>query len=440
MSHDVNNPAVRNAAGANAAASAQPARRGRPIEMRTVHRVLSLIAVVLLLYVGVTGTLIQLLDLTAIVTGKPESDPTMQSMNEGKFGNNIYSAVTLADWHGAALPGNIDVAKGYATALAAFHRAKPDVVPAFVELRMIDGRAVGQVAWPDPHGTPDPRRRGVPLSALAFDAVTGAPSRTTDLRGAFPGPSWRQSLKQWHRCWGPGFFGTRDTPGVYIEVVTGIGMWVLIITGLVMYFRLLKQRRKIKRPQLFWMNQDLWRSLHRGLALASSVLLVLVAASGTWIGFESSWGTLNRHKPPAETLAITDAQAQQIADSTMRAFRADEPTTPIKVIRARIWFGQAEGAVVTATTPTRQRVYNAASGKEQNLSSPLYPPSMFPFGTDVHEWVKHFHSGELFGLPARMLDLLAGLSLVFLSGSGLWMYIEMWRKRARSGRRKLFWN
>jgi uncharacterized iron-regulated membrane protein len=94
---------------------------------------------------------------------------------------------------------------------------------------------------------------------------------------------------------------------------------------------------------------------------------------------------------------------------------------------------------VTATNPTRQRVYNAASGDEQSLSSPLYPPGTFPFGTDVHEWAKHFHSGELIGLPAQLLDLLAGLSLVFLSASGLWMYLEMWRKRVNSGRKALFW-
>jgi len=422
-----------------AAAAAKAKPKGRAIEMRTVHRALSLIACLLLLYVGVTGTLIQGLDMAAVISGKPESDQTMQSMNEGKFGNAIYSAVTVADWSAPALPAGIDPARAAGVALAAFHKARPGVPAAFVDVRMIDGKAVGQVAYPDPRAKPDPRRRGVPLSTMAFDAVTGAPAQAGDVRGAFPGPSLRQTLKQWHRFWGPGFFGLRDVPGVYVELLTGVAMWVLIITGLVVYFRLLRQRRKIKRPQMFWMTQDRWRSLHRGVSVAAAVLLVLVAASGTWIGFESSWATFNGHKPPAETLAIGDAQAQQIITRTLAAFRADEPATPIRAIRAREWYGQAEGVVVTATNPTRQRVYNAASGREQSLSSPLYPPSPFPFGTDVHEWVKHFHSGELFGLPAQALDLLAGLALVFLSASGLWMYVEMWRKRAASGRRGLFW-
>lgn len=407
--------------------------------MRTVHRILSAIAFAFLLYVGVTGSWIQVMDLTAILSGEPESDPTMQSINEGKFGNGLYSAVTLDGWDGAPLPADVDVSHGIATVLAAFHAIKPSISPAFVELRMTGGKVVGQIAYPDPNALPDPRRRGTPVSALAFDATTGAPALSSDVRGAYPGPSLRQTLKQWHRFWGPGFFGTRDTPGVYLELLIGIVMWVLIVTGLVMYFRLLKQRRKMKRPQMFWMTGDTWRSLHRAVALGSSVLLVLVAGSGTWLGFESSWATFNRHRPPTETLTITDAQARQVATRTIRAFRVDEPNTPIRVLRARIWYGQKEGVVVTATIPTRQRVYNTDIGREQGLNSPLYPANPFPFGLGVHEWVKHFHSGELLGLPARLLDLIAGLSLVFLSGSGIWMYVELWRKRAKSGRRTLFW-
>ncbi|WP_395398274.1 PepSY domain-containing protein [Novosphingobium sp. BL-8A] len=408
--------------------------------MRTVHRVLSLIACLFLLYIGVTGTLIQTLDMTAILTGKAESDPTMQSVNEGRFGNGFYSAVTVADWNAAALPDNVDVTKGFSVALARFHKVRPEATAAFVELRVIGGKVAGQVAYADPNAPADPRRQGTPLSALAFDISNGQQIEGSDVRGAYPAQSLRQTLKQWHRFWGPGFFGLRDIPGVYLELLSGIAMWVLIVTGLTMYFRLLKQRRKIKRPNLFWMNSDTWRSLHRGVSVAASVLLILVAFSGTWIGFESTYATFNRHKPPRETLAITDAQALGVARSTIRAFRADEPGTQIRAIRARVWYGQAEGAVVAATVPTRQRVYNAATGQEQGLSSPLYPKSAFPFGTDVHEWMKHFHSGELFGLPARLLDLLAGLSLIFLSVSGLWMYLELWKKRARSGRKSLFWN
>ncbi|MDH7639255.1 PepSY-associated TM helix domain-containing protein [Sphingomonas oryzagri] len=416
---------------------AKPARR--PIEIRTVHRVLSAVACLVMLYVGVTGSAIQLLDLGAILSGKPESSAVMQSVNEGRFGNGFYSAVTMGDWGAAALPPGLDSGKAVDTTMAAFRKAKPGTIPAFVELRMVNGRAVGQVAYPDPDAPPDPRRFGTPLAASAFDVATGGQVAAMDVRGAYPPASFRQSLKQWHRFWGPGFFGTRDVPGVYVELLAGIALWVLIVTGLVMYFRLLRQRRKLKKPQLFWTTSDMWRSLHRSVSIVAAILLILVAASGTWLGFESSWATFHRHRPPPESLAITEAQAQTAIATALHLFRADQAATPIRLVRARIWFGQLEGVVVTATVPTQQHVYNVATGTEQRLDSPLYPPSPFPFGLHVHELVKHFHSGELLGLPAEFLDLLAGLSLVFLSVSGLWMYVQMWRKRASSGRKALFW-
>ena len=137
--------------------------------------------------------------------------------------------------------------------------------------------------------------------------------------------------------------------------------------------------------------------------------------------------------------ALSDEQAARLAATGFRLFRTDEPQTPVRAVRARIFAGHEEAGIVTGTGFTRQKIYDIRSGQEMGLSEPHYPRSPFPLGTDVHEWVKHFHSGYLFGLPARLLDLLAGLSLIFLSLSGILMYLEMYRRRAKSGRRSLFW-
>ena len=42
----------------------------------------------------------------------------------------------------------------------------------------------------------------------------------------------------------------------------------------------------------------------------------------------------------------------------------------------------------------------------------------------------HLHSGESFGPLGVVISTLSGLSLLFFSFSGLWMYIQMWRNRA----------
>ena len=95
--------------------------------------------------------------------------------------------------------------------------------------------------------------------------------------------------------------------------------------------------------------------------------------------------------------------------------------------------------VVVGSEPTRQLAYNTDTGKLAGLTEPGYPSGGFPFGRDVHQAIKHFHSGYMFGLTARWMDLFGGLSLIFLSGSGIFMYFDLWWKRRKTGRRSVFW-
>ena len=50
----------------------------------------------------------------------------------------------------------------------------------------------------------------------------------------------------------------------------------------------------------------------------------------------------------------------------------------------------------------------------------------------------HLHSGESFGPLGTAISILSGLVLVFFSISGIWMYVQMFRKRPAQPRR-LFW-
>lgn len=45
----------------------------------------------------------------------------------------------------------------------------------------------------------------------------------------------------------------------------------------------------------------------------------------------------------------------------------------------------------------------------------------------------HLHSGESFGPAGVAIATLAGAAMLFFTISGLWMYIDMWRNRARRG-------
>jgi len=53
-----------------------------------------------------------------------------------------------------------------------------------------------------------------------------------------------------------------------------------------------------------------------------------------------------------------------------------------------------------------------------------------PTGSSIIGTLHHLHGGESFGPLGIFVSVLSGLALMFFSGSGLWLYIQMWRNRA----------
>ncbi len=53
--------------------------------------------------------------------------------------------------------------------------------------------------------------------------------------------------------------------------------------------------------------------------------------------------------------------------------------------------------------------------------------------------IHHLHSGETFGPLGTIIATLSGLAMVFFSFSGLWMYIQMFRRRGKAEKKGLFW-
>jgi uncharacterized iron-regulated membrane protein len=424
---------------------------------RTIHRVGALIAALLILWLGGTGSTIQLLDFNAILGHAPASDPTQLSIVEGMYGPGNFPVIQVSDFSAAALPEGFDIKRAIATGLQAAHKAPSpggdQLNPlAWVEVRVADGKPIAQVM----KGT----------SLAAFDAQTGEPVTAVPQAlipqgGRLP-PSLRQKLKTLHRFWNRG-----DTPGVYFEFLAGLVLLTLLVTGLVMYFKLLSARARIKRRNWFWLTGGIWRGLHRSVSVLAAAFILCMAFSGTWIGFESSVSALRRsgeggvraaaaaarsgeqgqpqerdqrhHNPIDFIIPLRDDEVQEMTVTTLDAMRQLHPDTPVKAIRLRIYGQMKQGVVITGGDATDQLVFNADTGRPASLSEPSYPQSGFPFGVQVHENIKHFHSGAMFGIPTRLMNLFGGLSLIFLAVSGLVMYFDMWLKRRKGGRSNLVW-
>jgi hypothetical protein len=125
--------------------------------------------------------------------------------------------------------------------------------------------------------------------------------------------------------------------------------------------------------------------------------------------------------------------------TTLAATARDAEGTPIKIVRLRNYAGMAQGVVIAGGDESRQLVFNAATGATASSYEKGYPKTPFPFGWHYHEVVKRIHRGDIFGLTGRWMDLLTGLSLVFLATTGLIVYFKAWSQRRRLGRSGLFW-
>ena len=67
-------------------------------------------------------------------------------------------------------------------------------------------------------------------------------------------------------------------------------------------------------------------------------------------------------------------------------------------------------------------------------------PKPAPGGWNVG-FLHHLHSGEQFGPAGIIISILSGLGLIFFAISGMWMYVQMYRRRSHrhSHPRRLFW-
>ena len=78
------------------------------------------------------------------------------------------------------------------------------------------------------------------------------------------------------------------------------------------------------------------------------------------------------------------------------------------------------------------------AGSPEAMAKPFFvcPPDMTcrpkvkSGGRSFAGLIKHLHSGEIAGPVGTALSILSGLALLFFAGSGIWMYVQMWRFRS----------
>ena len=90
---------------------------------------------------------------------------------------------------------------------------------------------------------------------------------------------------------------------------------------------------------------------------------------------------------------------------------------------------------ITRINTAEERAAAAAASRATQIAPapPLSPNRKFL------KLVTDLHSGEQFGLAGQIASLVIGLMLLFLAGSGLWMYVQMYRTRGKREQERFFW-
>ncbi len=398
--------------------------------MRTVHRFVAVIAVLFAIYIASTGILIQLMDLRALLSHAPASDSTMQAIRVGIDGPPNFQVIREPDYSADPLPANFNFDIALETVVKSGRMAIGDASINFLELRMADGKPVGQIA-----------SQG---RLFRFDAVSGAVVGASSEVSLPPlsTPSLRNTVKDIHRM------RVFSQWALIVDAMAGATMLVMIFTGLVLYFRLLAARVRLGRTDPFWFAGGWWRTLHRAVAVIAATFLVVIALSGIVLATSSVGVAINTvmqgGKRPGLTVDVSaplmDAELPAMLHSTLSAYHSASPGTPVKALRLRYFAGMPQGVIVTGGEITRQLVYNTATSRSAGLSGPGYPETGMPFGWQVTQLAKKIHRGDFIGLSGRWMSLLTGLSLLYLSISGAVIYFELWNRRRQKGRRELFWS
>ena len=401
------------------------------IQFKSLHRFATVLFAVLLLFLGITGTLIQGLDITKLMSGAPASDLDVQAIRESFDGPSDFQVRQTHDYLAPALPADFDYAANLKKALADVRRAVGDAPLVYAEFRMIGARPVARFGEGRGHLTID-MASGKMLERTVRDRIDDAPEGAP-----------RNIIKHLHRMTSFGDWA------LILNLLAPVALGFLIVTGLLIYCKLLAARRRMARNGPFWKGGDRWRELHRWLSILLALPLMVVTVSGLWLAIESAGLALTIRQlgpqmgdvlRPGALTPMVDARLPAMLVVTLAAAEPEIAGKPVKVVRLRTYGDHPQGVIVTGgEAESRQLVYDAVTGRPMSLTEPGYAPVPFPFGWQAHETAKLIHRGDIAGMPGRWLDLLAGLGLVYFALSGIVMYLTLWRKRAKGGRRRLFW-
>lgn len=174
------------------------------------------------------------------------------------------------------------------------------------------------------------------------------------------------------------------------------------------------------------------RKYHRWISLVAALFLVVVGTTGVVLQVQRLVG--GEEEQEREREAATESEAAPRFDPTVmlaRTLAAAQQRAPGRALASvELLPGgdDPKGVVILAGDHARRIVIDARDGDVVE-DEPYEAESL----------ILRIHSGAIFGEPGVFLGILWGLALVGLSLTGAWVYLDLYRRRRKSGKSGMFW-
>jgi uncharacterized iron-regulated membrane protein len=256
----------------------------------------------------------------------------------------------------------------------------------------------------------------------------------------------RERIKSFHKGDALGLLGQ------ILGLLAGVVLTVMVVSGVTLYLRLLKARRKAGHPGLFWKSRESrWRRFHRSIAIVAAIFLLNKAVTGTILGWGEIQVQLAIHHllpfpypmptpmPPFSESRLTGDILRGLQTS-YDAAQAALPGAPIVAIQLVRRDGKAKGLVTIGGGEPQTLAFDMLSGTPVDDSSRRGVQVGNAYFADWHQILKRMHRGDIIGrFAGRYGDIACGLALLYLVSSGFILYLQMRKIRTRNGQSGLFW-
>jgi uncharacterized iron-regulated membrane protein len=242
-------------------------------KLKTLHRVTGAIIMIVLIYLSVTGLMMQGIDLSQIMRGEQPVDPDLARGTPTAGSPNI---LTSADKSALSLPAGLDVNAGIQSTVKSGRDAVGNAPLGFVDLRMQNGKLVGMIQSALLTASVDEKTGWLLKLEPVLQAQTVTPLDRT-----------RYRIKEYHRMT---IFGHTWLLG--INLIVGVALFLMVISGVWLYLTMWSARRKLGDRRFVWVGgtrrlEDWKRAAHRWTGIIAAILLLVISFSGVWLAYES---------------------------------------------------------------------------------------------------------------------------------------------------------